>query len=56
MKVGDRVRKDMVIKVEDAQGVIIKINKEYVVVVWDEVNGDWHYTQDQAKTLEVIGE
>ena len=56
MKPGDRVLKDRVLKVENAMGTVEKITKEYVVVVWDDVNGHWHYTKEQAKKLEVIDE
>lgn len=55
MNVGDRVKKDLVLKVENATGTIEKINKDYVVVVWDNINGHWHYTHEQAKALELIG-
>ena len=55
MKVGDRVRKSKVLTSAPAFGTVEKITKEYVVVVWDEVNGYWHYTEEQAKNkLEVI--
>ena len=54
MKAGDRVRKDQVMNVKDAVGVIEKISREYVVVVWDGINGHWHYTPEQAKLLEVL--
>lgn len=55
MKVGDRVRKSKVLTSAPAFGTVNKITTEYVVVVWDNVNGYWHYTQEQAnKKLEVI--
>ena len=56
MNVGDRVRKAKVMKVEDAEGTIEKITQDYVVVVWDKVNGYWHYTHQQSHKLEVIDE
>ena len=56
MKVGDRVLKDRVLKTQNATGTIKKITKEYVVVTWDNINGEWHYTEEQAKNLEVINE
>ena len=56
MKVGNRVTKKKVMNVTDAQGTVNKITETYVVVVWDKVNGFWHYTKDQAKTLKVIGD
>lgn len=54
MKVGDRVRKDKVMRVENAFGTVQRVTKEYVIVIWDEVNGQWHYTHEQSKQLEVI--
>jgi len=56
MIVGNRVRKDKVMTVDNALGTIEKITEGYVVVVWDKVNGHWHYTMDQAKSLEVLDE
>ena len=56
MKPGDRVLKDRVLKVENATGTIEKITKEYVIVIWDNINGHWHYTKEQAKSLEVASE
>ena len=26
----------------------------YVVVIWDGINGEWHYTPEQAEKLEII--
>ena len=49
MNVGDTVKMAPI-------GKIIKITKEYVVVRWEGVNGDWHYTEQQAERLEVINE
>ena len=56
MKVGDRVTKAKVWRVENALGTITKVAKDHVVVKWDEVKGCWHYTNDQAKEIEVIDE
>ena len=57
MKVGDRVRMAPMWKYAEAFGVIKKINSDgYVVVRWDNINGDWHYTSEQTKKLEVISE
>ena len=54
MKVGDRVKAGPVWKFHEAFGEIIKITKDgYVVVSWDNINGEWHYTSEQAKRLEV---
>ena len=55
MKVGDRVRKDKVLNTTSPTGTIEKISREYVVIVWDNINGHWHYTPEQAKaTLEIL--
>ena len=43
-------------KYDKAIGAVIKLTKEYTVVSWDNINGEWHYTKDQAKRLEVISE
>ena len=56
MKVGDRVTMSPMWKHSEAIGEVIKITKEYVVVSWDDINGQWHYTQEQAKKIEVINE
>tara|TARA_X000001036_G_C20305514_1_gene654167 strand:+ start:350 stop:559 length:210 start_codon:yes stop_codon:yes gene_type:complete len=54
MKIGDRVRMAPMWKHKEAIGTIIKISKGYTVVSWDEVNGEWHYTEKQAKRLEIF--
>ena len=54
MKVGDKVRMSPMWKHKEAFGNIIKITKDYVVVSWDGINGEWHYTNDQAKKLENV--
>ena len=56
MKVGDRVKMTPMWKYEKAVGVIIKMTKDYTVVRWDGINGEWHYTEKQAEELEVISE
>jgi len=56
VKVGDKVTKDLVMRVENPKGTIVNITKEYVVVKWDNINGQWHYTFPQAEKLEVINE
>ena len=57
MDKGDRVRMAPMWKYEEAIGTIKQIRKDgYVVVVWDNVNGEWHYTEEQAKRLELINE
>ena len=41
-------------KHDEAFGHVLKITKDYVVIVWEGVNGEWHYTPEQAKRIEVI--
>ena len=52
MKVGDRVKISPMWKYDTALGTVIKITKDYTVVVWENVNGEWHYTHEQAEKLE----
>tara|TARA_B100000989_G_C19521924_1_gene464594 strand:+ start:588 stop:761 length:174 start_codon:yes stop_codon:yes gene_type:complete len=55
MQVGDRVMMKPMWKCDYAVGTIIQIKKDgYVVVRWDGINGDWHYTPEQSEKLEVI--
>lgn len=56
MKVGDRVTKEKVLKVKNPLGVVEKITKEYVIVKWDLVPGQWHYTHEQSRKLKTIVE
>ena len=56
MKPGDRVKKSPMWKYSEAFGQIVKLTKDYVVVTWDNVNGEWHYTIEQSKELEIIDE
>ena len=57
MNPGDRVKMTPMWKYDFAIGTILKINKDdYVIVSWDGINGEWHYTPEQAKRLEVINE
>ena len=56
MKVGDKVRMSPMWKYEVATGVIEKITSDYIIVKWKDVPGQWHYTQEQAKRLEVIND
>ena len=51
MKLGDRVTVSPMWKYAKASGKIIKITKEYYVIRWDGINGDWHYTQEQMKKV-----
>ena len=54
MKVGDKIKKSPMWKYNSAIGKITKITKDYTVVKWDGINGEWHYTKEQSKTLETI--
>jgi len=56
VKVGDRVTMAPMWKYNSASGTVDKITQDYVVVVWDDVNGYWHYTKEQAKKLEIVNE
>ncbi len=56
MQVGKRVTRDKVMGFEKPVGTIEKITSDYVIVVWDNINGHWHYTHEQAKKLEEIDE
>ena len=57
MNAGDRVRMRPMWKYDEATGTIQKVRKDgYVVVKWDDINGQWHYTEDQSKKLEIINE
>ena len=57
MQKGQRVRMAPMWKYEEAFGVIHQIKADgYVVVNWDGINGEWHYTPEQAKKLEVIND
>ena len=56
MKPGDKVKMEPMWKYESATGVIEKITETYVIVNWDNIPGQWHYTEEQAKRLEIINE
>ncbi len=56
MKAGDKVRMAPMWKYESATGQIEKITESYVIVKWIDIPGQWHYTKEQAKRLEVIDE
>lgn len=53
---GVRVKMSPMWKYDEAIGTVTKITKEYTVVLWDNINGEWHYTEDQARRLEVLDE
>ena len=56
MKGGDKVKMEPMWKYQTAVGVIEKIMDEYVIVKWDGIPGQWHYTEEQSKRLEIINE
>ena len=56
IQAGDRVRRDKVMGVKNVYGTVEKITSHYVIVIWDDINGHWHYTHEQSKTLEVVDE
>jgi len=53
---GTRVRMSPMWKYDEAIGTVLKVSKGYTVVLWDDVNGEWHYTKEQAERLEVVGD
>jgi len=56
MKAGDKVRMAPMWKYESATGQIEKITESYVIVKWIDIPGQWHYTEEQARRLEVMDE
>ena len=56
MKAGDKVKMSPMWKYDEATGEIEKITESYVIVKWADIPGQWHYTKEQAKRLEVLGE
>ena len=57
VKEGDRVKMSPMWKHKEAVGVVKQVRKDgYVVVVWDGINGEWHWTKEQSLKLEVINE
>ena len=56
MKVGDKVKMIPMWKYAEATGKIEKITESYVIVKWVDIPGQWHYTKEQAKRLEVVDE
>lgn len=44
-------------KFDEAYGTIVKkTSDDYIVIVWDGINGEWHYTPDQSKDIEIVEE
>ena len=56
MKAGDKVKMQPMWKYEVAMGEIEKITESYVIVKWDDIPGQWHYTEEQATRLEILDE
>ena len=54
MKQGDKVKMAPMWKHDVAYGHVKKITSDYTVIVWEGINGEWHYTSEQAKRIEVI--
>lgn len=55
MKPGDRVRIAPMWKFDEAYGHVVKKTRDdYIVIIWEGVNGEWHYTSEQAKRIEVV--
>ena len=54
MKVGNRVTRARALHTNHPTGSIIKINNDYIVVDWDNLPGDWHYTHEQAQKLTIV--
>ena len=49
---GDRVVMSPMWKHNYARGTVLKKTKDrYVVIVWDGVNGEWYYAEDQSKDI-----
>jgi hypothetical protein len=44
-------------KFDVAIGTVVKKTSDgYIVIVWDGVNGEWHYTPEQTMSIEVVKE
>ena len=56
MEAGNKVRMAPMWKYDQAVGEIQKITESYIIVKWDNIPGQWHYTEEQAKRLEIIEE
>ena len=56
MKVGDKVKMSPMWKYKEATGEIKKITENYTIVKWVDIPGQWHYTKEQTKRLEIIDE
>lgn len=57
MKVGDRVEMSPMWKYDKTVGTIKQIRKDgYVIVIWDGINGEWHFTEEQSNSLKMVNE
>ena len=57
MKPADKVRMSPMWKYEEATGKIEKVTPDgYFVVKWFGIPGEWYYTKEQAKRLEIVNE
>ena len=54
MKPGDRVKMTPMWKYDEAYGHVKKTAGDYIVIIWEGINGEWHYTPEQAIRIEVI--
>jgi|TARA_B100000900_G_scaffold246061_1_gene209293 hypothetical protein len=52
-KAGDYVTMSNMWKYDIVWGTVDKVTTDYVVVKWDNIPGYWHYTEEQAKKLEL---
>ncbi len=41
-------------KHDEAHGYVKRITNDYTVIIWEGINGEWHYTPEQAKRIEVV--
>tara|TARA_B100000989_G_C19505156_1_gene456141 strand:+ start:1580 stop:1753 length:174 start_codon:yes stop_codon:yes gene_type:complete len=53
-KVGDAVRMSPFWKYEVGIGIIERITPDFIIVKWEGVPGQWHYTEEQAERLELV--
>ena len=55
LKSGDRVFKERMWKHSRVEGVVLRISADgYTIIKWDNIMGDWYYTEDQAKSIRLI--
>ncbi len=55
MEVGDRVKMNLGGSHGESVGTVVKITKDgFTVVSWDNINGDWYWTEKQTEQMEVI--